>query len=336
MQLKVGIVGLGYWGPNFIRNFIRHKKSDIVWVCDLSQKALDKVNNFYPHIKQTKKIEDILNDPSVNLIMIVTPPESHFELAKLALEHNKHVIVAKPMTTNSKKAIQLLKLAKKKKLLLYGDLTYLHTEAVGFIKNYLDKGKIGNPLYYDSTRSNLGLIQKDVNVIWDLAPHDFAIIDYCFGLEPKKIFASASKHYGNGNNEEMAHITITYENNFIAHVHVSWLSPIKLRTILIGGTRKMIMYNDVEPDEKIKIYDRGVDIDTEDITYIKPIYRSGNAIIPQLQNEEAIFHEINDIVKILSEKKISYVNAELNIKIVKMLEACDKSLRTGKPVLFQK
>lgn len=334
MKLQVGIVGLGYWGPNFIRNFIRHEKSDVIWICDISQKALGKMHDFYPHIKQTTNYMDILNDPSVNLIMVVTPPASHHALVKLALENNKHVVVAKPMTTNSVKAKELLRLAKKKKLLLYGDLTYLHTGAVNYIKDFLQKGKIGIPLYYDSTRSNLGLIQKDVNVIWDLAPHDFAIIDHCFNLQPKKIFASGSKHYGNGNKEEMAHITINYENDFIAHIHVSWVSPIKLRTILIGGTKKMVMYNDVEPDEKVKIYDKGVEVSSEDITYMKPIYRSGDALIPRLQNEESIFVEINDILKSISNKTISYQNAELNIKIVKMLEACDKSLRTGKPVLM--
>jgi predicted dehydrogenase len=334
MKIKIAIVGLGYWGPNFIRNFIRHEKTDVAWICDISPTALDKMHTFYPHIKQTSKFSDILNDQSVDLVMIVTPPESHYKLVKSALENNKHVVVAKPMTTNSRKALELLRLAQKKKLLLYGDLTYLHTGAVKYVKKLLQKGEIGSPLYYDSTRSNLGLIQKDVNVIWDLAPHDFAIIDHCFGLEPRKIFASGSKHYGKGNNEEMAHITITYENNFIAHIHVSWLSPIKLRTILIGGTKKMVMYNDVEPDEKVKLYDKGVEIASEDITYMKPVYRTGNAIIPKLQNEEAIFIEINDIIKNLSQRPISYPNAELNIKIIKMLEACDKSLRTGKPVIL--
>lgn len=332
MQLNVAIVGLGYWGPNFIRNFTRHEKTHVRWICDISQKALKKMRNFYPHIKQTNNFADILTDPAVNLVMIVTPPESHYKLVKLALEHNKHVVVAKPMTTSSVQAEELLRLAQKKKLLLYGDLTYLHTGAVNYIKNLLQKGKIGTPLYYDSTRSNLGLIQKDVNVIWDLAPHDFAIIEHCFGLKPKKLFASASKHYGSGNNAEMAHITITYENNFIAHIHVSWLSPIKLRTILIGGTKKMVMYNDVEPDEKVKIYDKGVELLSEDITYLKPIYRSGNALIPKLQNEEAIFLEINEIIKNIFSKKISYQNAELNIKIIKLLEACDKSLASGKTI----
>jgi len=332
MKLKVAVIGLGYWGPNFVRNFIRHPDTEVVWGCDLSQKARENIAQYFPQVKLTDDYKKILRDSEIDLVMIVTPPETHFKIAKEALESGKHVLMAKPLTTNAKQADKLYQLAKKKNLLLYGDLTYLFTGSVEYIKKFIHKNGIGKPLYYDSTRANLGLIQKEVNVIWDLAPHDFAIIDNCFGLAPLKVFATASKHYGVSKNYEMAHITVTYADDFIAHIHVSWVSPIKLRTVLIGGAKKMIFFDDVEPDEKVKIYDKGIDISKKDISYMKPVYRNGDVIIPKLKIEEAIYLEIDDIVRQINQKRISYSNAELNIKIVKMLEACDRSIKTGKVV----
>jgi predicted dehydrogenase len=334
-MIKVGVIGLGYWGPNFVRNFIRNPQTEIVWACDVSLKAREEIQRYYPQIKLTADYQEILQDPTVNLVMVVTPPETHFQIARDVLEANKNVLIAKPITINSKEAQKLLSIAKQKQLLIYGDLTYLYTGAVKYIKSSIRKDSIGKPLYYDSTRANLGLIQKEVNVIWDLAPHDFSIIDACFGLKPVKVFATASKHYQGSKNYEMAHITINYTDGFIAHIHVSWLSPIKMRTVLIGGSKKMIYFDDVEPDEKIKIYDKGIDVSNEDITYMKPVYRSGDVIIPKLKVEEAIYLEIDEIVSQILKKKLNYENAELNIRIVKLLEACDKSIKTGKPVLFE-
>ncbi len=332
MKLKVAVIGVGYWGPNFVRNFIRNKLTEVVWVCDLSQKALDEIKQYYPQLKLTRDYQEILNDDSVDLVMVTTPPESHYKITKDALNHKKHVIVAKPLTTNSKKALELYQIAKKKGLLLYGDLTYLYTGAVKYIKKFIEKGSIGSPLYYDSIRANLGLIQKDVSVVWDLAPHDFAIIDDWFGLEPEQVFATASRHFGRANNYEMAHITVNYSKSFIAHIHVSWLSPVKLRTVLVGGTKRMISFDDIAPDEKVKIYDKGVDIASEDITYMKPVYRSGDILVPKLKVEEAIYQEIEDVVTQIVKGKIDYANAKLNIRIIEILEACDKSLKNGRIV----
>lgn len=330
MILKVAVIGLGYWGPNFVRNFIRHPQTELIWACDLSDKARTAIQNYFPQIKLTENYLDILSDPTVDLIMVVTPPETHFEIGKKVLEAGKHLLLAKPITTNSFQAQKLYQIAKKKQLLLHGDLTYLFTGAVSYIKKLIQKDGIGKPLYYDSTRANLGLIQKEVDVLWDLAPHDFAILDYCFGLKPLKVFATASKHFKGSKNYEVAHITIQYEQNFVAHIHVSWLSPIKLRTVLIGGVKKMIFYDDIEPDEKVRIYDKGVDISPEEISYTKPVYRNGDVVIPKLKTEEAIFLEIDDVVKQIQTKKLDYHNAELNIQIVKLLEACNKSIKTGK------
>lgn len=331
-MIKTGVIGLGYWGPNYVRNFIRHEKATVIRGCDLSDNALKKIRKIYPQVELTKDYKDVLNDDSVSLVAIATPPETHYRIVKKALEANKHILVAKPLATTSSQIKELINIAKRKKLLLHCDLTYLYTGAVKTIKSLLEKKVIGRPLYYDSTRTNLGLIQNDVNVIWDLAPHDFSILSYLFNFKPSKIFAVGSKHHKKSVNEEMAHITINYTNNFIAHIHISWLSPVKLRTTLIGGEKRMICYNDLEPDEKIKIYDKSIDFSSESITPFKPIYRSGNIIIPKLENEEALFMEVTDIINQISENRIIYKNAKLNIGILELLEACDKSLKTQGPI----
>lgn len=334
-MINVAVIGLGYWGPNFVRNFIRHPDFEIKWACDVSENALTKIHQLFPQIQLTQNYQDIFKDVSVDLVMIVTPPETHFEIAKMALKHQKHVIIAKPITLRSKQARMLLKLAQKQQLLLYGDLTYLYTGAVEYLQKFIKNGRLGIPLYYDSTRTNLGLLQKEVNVMWDLAPHDLAIIDYCFKIFPKKILATASHNFKASKNFEMAHITLEYDNGFTAHIHVSWVSPIKLRTVLIGGSNKMIFFDDIEPDEKIRIYDKGIDISEDDITYMKPIYRNGDVLIPKLSNEEAIYQELDEVAKQLKSKKISYENALMNIRIVEILEACDKSIRSGKKILLK-
>ncbi len=335
MKLKIAVIGLGYWGPNYVRNFITHNKTEVVWACDLSKQLLKKIGKNYPHLKLTTDYQKILDDNKINLVAIATPPETHYKIAKDCLLSGKHILVAKPLATKSSQAENLLRIASKKNLMLHCDLTYLYTGAVKAIKGLLDKNTIGRPLYYDSTRSNLGLIQKDVNVIWDLVPHDLAILSSCFNLKPEKIFCTGSKHHGENIKEEMAHVTINYSDNFIAHVHVSWISPVKLRTILIGGVKKMIYYNDVEPDEKIKIYDKGVRISSESITTSKPIYRSGNVIIPKLDNEEALFLEINEIISQITRKAINYENAKMSLDIIKLLEICDKSLLSGKSIILK-
>lgn len=329
MKLKVGVIGLGYWGPNFVRNCIRYGQTEVVWICDLSKEAVNQTCKSYPYLKSTQNYQDLLKDTSLDLIIITTPPNSHYIMAKKALEAKKHVIVAKPLALSSQSANSLLELANENNLLLHTDLTYLYTAAVRTIKNLIDKGAVGNPLYYDSIRTNLGLIQQDVNVIWDLAIHDLSIIDYWFNLKPEKVFAIASKHNENSQTEEIAHISVTYQNKFIAHIHVSWISPVKIRTILVGGTNKMVYFDDLQPDEKIKIYDKGIKISSDSITPFKPAYRSGNIITPTLPQEEALFLEIRDIANQIMRKGINYSNANLSIRILKILEACDKSIKSG-------
>lgn len=335
MKLKGGIIGLGYWGPNYIRNFSNHLQVEITWLCDISEKALKKNKKEYPNIRSTKNYFDLLQDPSLDFVAIATPPETHFPIARAFLEKGVHVFIAKPLTTSLSHAKTLAKIAKKKKTVLFTDLTYIYTKAVRFIQKYIEREKLGKPYYYDSIRSNLGLIQKDVNVIWDLTPHDLAILDFCFGFTPQKVFATASIHH-NTKTEEMAHITITYTNNFVAHIHVSWLSPVKLRTISIGGSKKMIYFNDVEQDEKVKIYNKGVEITSSDITPFKPIYRSGDIFTPNIPIGEALAEEIKEFINLLAKKELSFENIERNLRIIQILEACDLSIRSGKPVFLKK
>ncbi|MDP3973566.1 MAG: Gfo/Idh/MocA family oxidoreductase [Candidatus Daviesbacteria bacterium] len=336
-KIKTAVIGVGYWGPNFIRNLMGHDQAEVIWACDLSDESLKKINKYYPNIKLTKNYQDILSDKTIDLLAIATPPQTHFQIAYNALKANKHIIVAKPLATKSQDAKKLINLAQKKGLLLHCDLTYLYTGAIKAIKDLTqNRSLLGEPLYYDSTRSNLGLIQQDINVIWDLVPHDLAILIYCFNLKPTKIFCTGSKHHGDNTREEMAHITINYSNNFIAHIHVSWISPVKLRTILIGGTKKMIFYDDVEPDEKVKIYDRGISLPTNTVTPFKPIYRSGKIVIPKLENEEALYVEIDEVIKQILNKKISYENAKMNIEIISLLEACDESIQKNKPIILDR
>lgn len=332
MQIKVGIIGLGYWGPNYIRNFIKHDNVKVAWICDISEPSLKSIKKQYPNIQSTKDYKDIIKDKTVNVVAIATPPQSHYQLANDSLLADKHVLIAKPLATSTKNAEKLLEIAKERNLFLMGDLTFLYSNGIREIKKQIKQGTIGKPLYYDSTRSNLGLIQKDVNVIWDLAPHDLSIINYCFGLKAKKVLAVASKHYTHSKGHELAHITIEYTSNFIAHIHLSWLSPIKLRTIFVGGTKKMMYFNDIEPDEKVRIYDKQVTIPSEKITPFKPVYRTGDVLIPKIGNDEALQLEIQDFIDHILNKKFDYENAQLNVDIVNILEACDKSLKLGKEI----
>lgn len=331
MKIKVGIIGLGYWGPNYVRNFIRHPSVEVTWVCDISEIALQKIKNEYLSIPTTTTSDDLLNDPTLDVIAIATPPATHFSLAKKSLEKKKHVFIAKPLATSLADARKLTYIAKKNNKILFTDLTYLYTDAIQFIQKEIAKQKIGTPLYYDSVRSNLGIIQKDVNVIWDLAPHDLGIIDMLFHKMPKTVFATATA-FSQNQQEEMAHITLTYPNNFIAHIHISWLSPVKLRTILIGGTKKMIYFNDVEQDEKIKIYNKGLRDKNMLITPFQPLFRSGDISIPRLKNEEALAKEVTYFLSLIKTNKPNIENMAMNLRIIKILEACDISLATGKPV----
>ena len=326
-MLKVGVIGYGYWGPNIVRNFSSVDGAAVVMISDMNANILkNKVKKAYPHIATTTNADDVIKNPEIDAIAIVTPVFTHFEIAKKALENGKSIFVEKPFTYTVAEAEQLVNLAEKKKLKIMVDHTFLYTGAVRKIRQLIDDNVLGHLYYFDSIRVNLGLFQHDVNVVWDLAPHDIAIMDYVIGQKPEAVVATGAGHFGR-NLEDIAYLTFYYPKNIIAHINVNWLSPVKVRTTLIGGEKKMLVWNDLEPDEKIKVYDKGVQVRTKEGQYNLLVdYRSGDMWAPKVEPTEAL--------KLMAEKFVDYVknggsvinDGIAGLNNVKMLEAAAKSI----------
>src|SRR5437016_9582413 len=261
-MLKLGVIGYGYWGPNVARNFASQPDCRVVTICDTNPKAVAQALRHHPAVHATSNPDEVMRSSEIDAVAVVTPVSTHYDLAKKALENGKHVFVEKPFTATSAQAEELIELADRKNLVVMVDHTFLFTGAVRKIKELVDGGALGPLYYYDSTRVNLGLFQHDVNVIWDLAPHDLSIMDYLIGLEPEMVVATAGAHL-NGL-EDVGYMTLYFPNSVIAHINVNWLSPVKVRTTLVGGPRRMLVWNDLEPGEQRKIYDKGVERGTED------------------------------------------------------------------------
>ena len=330
-RIRVAVVGLGYWGPNLARNFIKIPGVELGVLCDQDQKKLNDVASAYPTAKKTTSFTALLKDPELEFIAIATPLSTHFSLAKQALMTKKHVLLEKPMTKTSAQARELIALAKKNRLLLAVGYTFVYTSAVRYIKNLLQKKVLGRIFYYDSTRINLGILQPDTNVIWDLAVHDFSILNHIFPEKTLSLRAFASTHVRT-TFEEMAHLIITYEHNVTAHIHVSWLSPVKIRRILIGGSKKMVTYDDIEPSEKIRIYDDSVRVSPASVTPFAPAYRSGNAMIPHLDQTEALYRELSHFVTCIRKHTTPETDGVQGLKVVEMLEAADRAVQTKSEV----
>ncbi len=325
-MLKVGIIGYGYWGPNIVRNFNSIEGSTVLSICDCNQTALYRAHQAYPSIPVTRDWNDILSSPQIDVVAVVTPVSTHFELAKKALENGKHVFVEKPFTATAAEAEELITLAENKKLTIMVDHTFLFTGAVRKIKELVQQKVLGELYYYDSVRVNLGLFQSDVNVIWDLAPHDFAVMDYLLDERPIAVSASGKAHV-NGQ-EDTAYVTAMFSNNLIAHFNVNWLSPVKVRTTLIGGEKKMLVWNDLEADEKIKIYDKGVEIKSKEDDYtLRVNYRSGDMYSPRVEQMEALKIETAYFLKCIKENTTPINDGRSGLRIVRMLEASSESLR---------
>jgi len=325
-MLRMGVIGYGYWGPNIVRNFNTANGSEVTMVCDMNQQILKKVKKVYPQINVTDNIDELIKSPDVDAIAIATPVFTHHDLAKKALEAGKSVFIEKPFTYTVAEAEDLIELAAKKKLKLMVDHTFLYTGAVRKIRQVIDDGVLGNLYYFDSSRVNLGLFQHDVNVVWDLAPHDISIMDYVIGEKPQAVVATGIGHFGRGL-EDVAYLTFYYDHNIIAHINVNWLSPVKVRTTLIGGEKKMLVWNDLDPDEKIKIYDKGVQVKTKEGKYNLLVdYRSGDMWSPKVEATEAL--------KLMAEKFVDYVenggtiinDGIAGLNNIKMLVAANKSL----------
>lgn len=319
-KINVGVVGLGYWGPNLVRNFYKHEGFEIKWGCDLLDRNLLKIKKDYPFLNLTKNINDLLTDNELDLIAIATPPETHFRLGNLVLENRKHLWVEKPFTTSYNDALKLFKLAKKKNLYLHVDLPYIFYPPVEKIKEIIDKGEIGKPFYYTSWRTNLGLVQKEVDVVWDLAPHDLSIIFYLFPkLDVEKVRILGSSHLKNHSKNQIANLVINFNNGFAAYIYLSWLSPVKIRLVTIGGSEKMILFDDINPTEKIKIYNKNIQIIKDKITPFNPVYREGDVIVPYFLNEEALFRELNFILNEFKNKKRSYLTSNIALRFLEVL-----------------
>jgi predicted dehydrogenase len=324
--VKFGVIGYGYWGPNVVRNLDQLEGSTVVAVCDKSPTARKRIHKSYPHVKTVSDTADLMASTEIDAIAIVTPVGTHYELTKAALQNGKHVFVEKPFTSDSGQAEELINLAAKKNLKIMVDHTFLFTGAVKKIGQLLDEGALGKMYYYDSTRVNLGLFQHDVNVIWDLAPHDLSIIDHLIKEVPEAVSATGQTHL-NGF-EDVAFITVYFPNKIIAHINVNWLSPVKVRTTLIGGEKKMLVWNDLEADEKIKVYDKGVHITSREGLYNLLVnYRSGDMWSPQVEQIEALKQELAYFVDCVASNHTPFNDGAAGLRVVKLLEAADRSVQ---------
>ena len=332
-MIKLGVIGYGYWGPNIVRNFSGHQDCKVVAVCDKNSVALARVLVRHPGVRLTTEVDDIVTSSEIDAVAIVTPVSYHYELAKKALENGKHVFVEKPFTATSAQAEELVELAERKNLQIMVDHTFLFTGAVRKIKQLVDEGTLGPLYYYDSTRVNLGLFQHDVNVLWDLAPHDLSIMDYLIGLEPDLVVATGSAHVNCM--EDVAHLTVYFPNNVLAHINVNWLSPVKVRTTLVGGQKKMLVWNDLDPAEKVKVYDKGADVKTEQgVHQLLVSYRSGDMWAPKVEELEALKLETRYFLDCVKNGTKPFNDGLAGLRVVRILEAAEQSLMQHKEVAF--
>jgi len=323
--LRVGVIGYGYWGPNIVRNFEAQEHSRVAMVCDQRPDALAKAARTHPNLEVINDVNALIRSPRIDVVAVVTPVWTHFELAMAALQNGKHVFVEKPFTLTSAQAEALIDVADRKNLKIMVDHTFLFTGAVRKIKQLVDARELGDLYYYDTMRVNLGLFQHDVNVIWDLAPHDLAIMDYLLAAPAEAVVATGQKHVNSV--EDIAFITIYYPGKLIAHVNVNWLSPVKVRTTLLGGNKKMLMWNDLESDEKIRIYDRGVNLTTREGVYdLLVSYRSGDMWAPQVEKTEALSLEIAQFNRSILDNGPIINDGHAGLRVVRILEDADHSL----------
>ena len=325
-MIRVGVIGYGYWGPNIVRNLQSLDSAQVVAICDRDPEALRGARQVYPSVRVTPDPSDLLSSVDVDAVAVITPVWTHFKLAKAALQNGKHVFVEKPFTSTSAEAEELIDLAEKRNLRIMVDHTFLFTGAVRKIRQLIDEDVLGDLYYYDSTRVNLGLFQHDINVIWDLAPHDLSIMNYLIRQEPEAIVATGEKHLNV--HADVAFITVYFPRNVIAHINVNWLSPVKVRTTLIGGQKKMVVWNDLEADEKVKVYDSGVQVTNREGVYeLLVSYRSGDMWAPRIDQTEALTVEMEYFVHCVENHETPFNDGIAGLRVVRMLEAADESLQ---------
>lgn len=327
-SLHVAIVGFGYWGPNLVRNFATSSGATVTWIVDQDDGKFDAIHRSYPAIKTTTVFDDVLDDTSVDAIVLATPVSTHYSLALAALLAGKHVWVEKPMAETSDQAQELVNEAAARNRILFVDHTFIYTGAIERIAQEIRSGDLGRIFYYDSIRVNLGLFQRDVNVISDLAVHDFSILDYLLGEHPVAVTASGINHFP-GTPENLAYVTLYYDSGTIAHVNVSWLAPVKVRQTLIGGSEKMIVYDDLEPSEKVKIYDKGISFteDPEQIYNMRVGYRTGDMLAPRLGTAEALAQAAQHFIDCIALGDVPRTDGQLGCRVVQIVEAATQSMR---------
>jgi len=326
-MIGIGVIGYGYWGPNLVRNFAEAPGCTLAAISDVSAARLAEARRRYPFARATERFVDLLADPAVDAVAIATPVSSHFELAMQALQSNKHVLVEKPLASNSAQGAQLIEEAARRGRVLMVDHTFIYTGAVRKIRNMVAEGVLGEIYYYDSVRVNLGLFQHDVNVIWDLAVHDLSILDYLLPAKPVAVSATGISHIP-GQPENVAYITLFFSDTKIAHLHVNWLAPVKVRRTLIGGSDKMIVYDDLEPSEKVKVYDKGVTISPqrEEVYELLVSYRSGDMWAPKLDQMEGLQTEARHFIDCIENNKRPETDGHAGLRVVRLLEAAEKSM----------
>ncbi|MGH9439525.1 MAG: Gfo/Idh/MocA family protein [Terriglobia bacterium] len=327
--MKVGVIGYGYWGPNLVRNLVQLDEVEVAWCVDKRETRQTLARKQHPVMQVTGNADEVFEDPTVDAVVIATPVGTHFDLAKRALEGGKHVLVEKPMTQTVAQGEELIELARKNDRVLMVDHTFIYTGAVRKMKEIIEVGELGDLYYFDSVRVNLGLIQPDINVLWDLAPHDLSILIHLIKEPPKYVSAVGSSHTGNGH-ADVAYMTVHFESDFIAHFHVNWLSPVKIRQTLIGGSRRMLVYDDMQPSDKIRVYDRGVKVIAREGVYNSLIdYRSGDMWAPKIELREALSAECQHFMECIRFKKVPQSSGESGLAVVKLLEGASKSLAAG-------
>lgn len=328
--IRVAVIGYGYWGPNLVRNFGGLDGCEVTVVCDRDPAALARASQLYPAIRVTDSVDDLLSDEDIDAVAIATPVSSHFELARRVIESGRHVLIEKPMTSTAEQSRQLIDLADAADVVLMVDHTFLYTGAVRKIRELIDANELGTSYYFDSERISLGLLQQDINVVWDLAPHDLSILQFLFEEQPVRLQAVGFRHVGS-EREEMASLNLVYPSGLHAQIRVSWLSPVKVRRTLIGGSRRMVVFDDVEPTEKVRVYDKGVALDLagEEVTALNPIYRAGDVHIPMLDRTEALQVEAAHFLECIRDGHRPLTGGAEGLAVVELLEAADRSMAAG-------
>jgi predicted dehydrogenase len=325
--IRIGVIGYGYWGPNLVRNFAECPDATVRMVCDTDRARLAQAERRYPGIKVTTVATDLISDPQVDAVVVATPVETHFDLALSALRAGKHVLVEKPITSTSDQASRLIEEGRSRNLVVMVGHTFVYTGAVRKMKELSDAGELGEIYYYDSVRINLGLFQRDVNVLWDLAVHDLAIMDYVLEQRPLAVSCTGLAHLSE-RPENIAYMTMFFDGRLIAHVHVNWLSPVKVRRTLLGGSRRMVMFDDLEGSEKIKVYDRGISVNPspENVYQMLIGYRTGDMWAPQLTVTEALSVEAAHFVDCIRRSARPITDGEAGLRVVRLLESASQSM----------